>query len=166
MQLAFKKRKAGIELRAYWGPEGAVCGLLSRSLRPGGERHGERPGRSTKGKRFCGSGLSVSHFTSQKGSWLLLVGFPIFHCAFLLFLFQLVEHYSYKPDGLLRVLTVPCQKIGGQMGESWRHWSSVFRVLIMISLILDLACYKFRWEEVLFYLIGKRWWQIAPIIYI
>lgn len=31
--------------------------------------------------------------------------------------FQLVEHYSYKPDGLLRVLTVPCQKIGGQSGE-------------------------------------------------
>lgn len=33
-------------------------------------------------------------------------------------LFQLVEHYSYKPDGLLRVLTVPCQKIGGQTGGS------------------------------------------------
>ncbi|XP_063083321.1 tyrosine-protein kinase SYK isoform X3 [Cavia porcellus] len=29
-------------------------------------------------------------------------------------LWQLVEHYSYKPDGLLRVLTVPCQKIGAQ----------------------------------------------------
>lgn len=37
--------------------------------------------------------------------------------------FQLVEHYSYKPDGLLRVLTVPCQKIGGQTGESLGHWS-------------------------------------------
>uniref|UniRef100_A0A8C9QEG6 Tyrosine-protein kinase SYK n=1 Tax=Spermophilus dauricus TaxID=99837 RepID=A0A8C9QEG6_SPEDA len=33
-------------------------------------------------------------------------------------LWQLVEHYSYKPDGLLRVLTVPCQKIGTQMGET------------------------------------------------
>uniref|UniRef100_A0A452UN95 Tyrosine-protein kinase n=1 Tax=Ursus maritimus TaxID=29073 RepID=A0A452UN95_URSMA len=32
-------------------------------------------------------------------------------------LWQLVEHYSYKPDGLLRVLTVPCQKIGGQTGN-------------------------------------------------
>lgn len=32
-------------------------------------------------------------------------------------LWQLVEHYSYKPDGLLRVLTVPCQKIGVQMGH-------------------------------------------------
>ncbi|XP_019655094.2 tyrosine-protein kinase SYK isoform X3 [Ailuropoda melanoleuca] len=32
-------------------------------------------------------------------------------------LWQLVEHYSYKPDGLLRVLTVPCQKIGGQAGN-------------------------------------------------
>ncbi|XP_032116343.1 tyrosine-protein kinase SYK isoform X4 [Sapajus apella] len=29
-------------------------------------------------------------------------------------LWQLVEHYSYKADGLLRVLTVPCQKIGSQ----------------------------------------------------
>lgn len=37
------------------------------------------------------------------------------------FLFQLVEHYSYKPDGLLRVLTVPCQKIGAQAGEWQRH---------------------------------------------
>ncbi|XP_051027248.1 tyrosine-protein kinase SYK isoform X2 [Acomys russatus] len=32
-------------------------------------------------------------------------------------LWQLVEHYSYKPDGLLRVLTVPCQKIGAQIGN-------------------------------------------------
>ncbi|XP_076795140.1 tyrosine-protein kinase SYK isoform X2 [Arvicanthis niloticus] len=32
-------------------------------------------------------------------------------------LWQLVEHYSYKPDGLLRVLTVPCQKIGAQIGH-------------------------------------------------
>ncbi|XP_060228992.1 tyrosine-protein kinase SYK isoform X3 [Meriones unguiculatus] len=32
-------------------------------------------------------------------------------------LWQLVEHYSYKPDGLLRVLTVPCQKIGAQLGS-------------------------------------------------
>ncbi|XP_036982285.1 tyrosine-protein kinase SYK isoform X3 [Artibeus jamaicensis] len=34
-------------------------------------------------------------------------------------LWQLVEHYSYKPDGLLRVLTVPCQKIGGQTGNNF-----------------------------------------------
>ncbi|XP_006914989.1 tyrosine-protein kinase SYK isoform X2 [Pteropus alecto] len=32
-------------------------------------------------------------------------------------LWQLVEHYSYKADGLLRVLTVPCQKIGEQTGN-------------------------------------------------
>ncbi|XP_029776771.1 tyrosine-protein kinase SYK isoform X5 [Suricata suricatta] len=32
-------------------------------------------------------------------------------------LWQLVEHYSYKADGLLRVLTVPCQKIGGPSGN-------------------------------------------------
>uniref|UniRef100_A0A2K6PUC6 Tyrosine-protein kinase n=1 Tax=Rhinopithecus roxellana TaxID=61622 RepID=A0A2K6PUC6_RHIRO len=37
-------------------------------------------------------------------------------------LWQLVEHYSYKADGLLRVLTVPCQKIGTQ-GEFPRHRS-------------------------------------------
>lgn len=50
----------------------------------------------------------------------LQAGFPHFlplvYGPFLL-PFQLVEHYSYKPDGLLRVLTVPCQKIGGQTGE-------------------------------------------------
>ncbi|XP_010605903.1 tyrosine-protein kinase SYK isoform X1 [Fukomys damarensis] len=33
-------------------------------------------------------------------------------------LWQLVEHYSYKPDGLLRVLTVPCQKIGAQAAHT------------------------------------------------
>uniref|UniRef100_A0A8C5K1U3 Tyrosine-protein kinase n=1 Tax=Jaculus jaculus TaxID=51337 RepID=A0A8C5K1U3_JACJA len=33
-------------------------------------------------------------------------------------LWQLVEHYSYKPDGLLRVLTVPCQKIGARTSDS------------------------------------------------
>lgn len=33
-------------------------------------------------------------------------------------LWQLVEHYSYKPDGLLRVLTVPCQKLGSTTGNS------------------------------------------------
>ncbi|KAK2532902.1 hypothetical protein Q9233_005042 [Columba guinea] len=29
-------------------------------------------------------------------------------------LWQLVEHYSYKPDGLLRVLTIPCPKLGAE----------------------------------------------------
>ncbi|KAM5328909.1 tyrosine-protein kinase SYK isoform 2-T3 [Glossophaga mutica] len=33
-------------------------------------------------------------------------------------LWQLVEHYSYKPDGLLRVLTVPCQKPGDPVGTN------------------------------------------------
>ncbi|NXC48808.1 KSYK kinase, partial [Penelope pileata] len=32
-------------------------------------------------------------------------------------LWQLVEHYSYKPDGLLRVLTVPCPRLGSESGE-------------------------------------------------
>ncbi|XP_034565024.1 tyrosine-protein kinase SYK [Notolabrus celidotus] len=31
-------------------------------------------------------------------------------------LWQLVEHYSYKPDGLLRVLTDPCSRPDGDMG--------------------------------------------------
>ncbi|XP_021104157.1 tyrosine-protein kinase SYK isoform X4 [Heterocephalus glaber] len=43
-------------------------------------------------------------------------------------LWQLVEHYSYKPDGLLRVLTVPCQKIGAQaahpQSSSLATWSA------------------------------------------
>ncbi|XP_029025027.1 tyrosine-protein kinase SYK isoform X2 [Betta splendens] len=32
-------------------------------------------------------------------------------------LWQLVEHYSYKPDGLLRVLTEPCPRPDGEMGR-------------------------------------------------
>ncbi|NXI24878.1 KSYK kinase, partial [Sterrhoptilus dennistouni] len=32
-------------------------------------------------------------------------------------LWQLVEHYSYKPDGLLRVLTIPCPQHGSENGE-------------------------------------------------
>uniref|UniRef100_A0A8C4I3V7 Tyrosine-protein kinase n=1 Tax=Dicentrarchus labrax TaxID=13489 RepID=A0A8C4I3V7_DICLA len=33
-------------------------------------------------------------------------------------LWQLVEHYSYKPDGLLRVLTDPCPRPDGVIGKS------------------------------------------------
>uniref|UniRef100_A0A671Y1R4 Tyrosine-protein kinase SYK n=1 Tax=Sparus aurata TaxID=8175 RepID=A0A671Y1R4_SPAAU len=32
-------------------------------------------------------------------------------------LWQLVEHYSYKPDGLLRVLTDPCPRPDGEIAE-------------------------------------------------
>ncbi|XP_040914963.1 tyrosine-protein kinase SYK isoform X2 [Toxotes jaculatrix] len=32
-------------------------------------------------------------------------------------LWQLVEHYSYKPDGLLRVLTEPCARPDGETGR-------------------------------------------------
>ncbi|KAM7393435.1 hypothetical protein PAMA_008200 [Pampus argenteus] len=32
-------------------------------------------------------------------------------------LWQLVEHYSYKPDGLLRVLTEPCARPDGGIGQ-------------------------------------------------
>uniref|UniRef100_A0A3B4XUZ4 Tyrosine-protein kinase n=1 Tax=Seriola lalandi dorsalis TaxID=1841481 RepID=A0A3B4XUZ4_SERLL len=33
-------------------------------------------------------------------------------------LWQLVEHYSYKPDGLLRVLTEPCPRPDGETGKN------------------------------------------------
>ncbi|XP_073489030.1 tyrosine-protein kinase SYK isoform X3 [Aquarana catesbeiana] len=33
-------------------------------------------------------------------------------------LWQLVEHYSYKPDGLIRALTNPCPRVGGTVSES------------------------------------------------
>ncbi|XP_037340688.2 tyrosine-protein kinase SYK [Pungitius pungitius] len=36
-------------------------------------------------------------------------------------LWQLVEHYSYKPDGLLRVLTEPCPRPNGETGMSGRQ---------------------------------------------
>ncbi|XP_035524120.1 tyrosine-protein kinase SYK-like [Morone saxatilis] len=35
-------------------------------------------------------------------------------------LWQLVEHYSYKPDGLLRVLTDPCPRPDGVIGQIGR----------------------------------------------
>uniref|UniRef100_A0AAQ5YWT5 Tyrosine-protein kinase n=1 Tax=Amphiprion ocellaris TaxID=80972 RepID=A0AAQ5YWT5_AMPOC len=35
-------------------------------------------------------------------------------------LWQLVEHYSYKPDGLLRVLTEPCSRPDGETGKNSR----------------------------------------------
>lgn len=63
-----------------------------------------------------------SRFRDAGGRRLFQEGFPHLCYLWCLWLrpppFQLVEHYSYKPDGLLRVLTVPCQKIGGQTGGS------------------------------------------------
>ncbi|NXJ55647.1 KSYK kinase, partial [Spizaetus tyrannus] len=38
-------------------------------------------------------------------------------------LWQLVEHYSYKPDGLLRVLTIPCPQLGSENGELFLLWA-------------------------------------------
>ncbi|KFO91123.1 Tyrosine-protein kinase SYK [Buceros rhinoceros silvestris] len=40
-------------------------------------------------------------------------------------LWQLVEHYSYKPDGLLRVLTIPCPQLGSENGELLLHEESL-----------------------------------------
>uniref|UniRef100_A0A7N8Y1U3 Tyrosine-protein kinase n=1 Tax=Mastacembelus armatus TaxID=205130 RepID=A0A7N8Y1U3_9TELE len=38
-------------------------------------------------------------------------------------LWQLVEHYSYKPDGLLRVLTHPCQRPDGEINGAICYYS-------------------------------------------
>ncbi|KFV68116.1 Tyrosine-protein kinase SYK [Dryobates pubescens] len=38
-------------------------------------------------------------------------------------LWQLVEHYSYKPDGLLGVLTIPCPRFGSENGRMLTCWN-------------------------------------------
>uniref|UniRef100_A0A8C3AV12 Tyrosine-protein kinase n=1 Tax=Cyclopterus lumpus TaxID=8103 RepID=A0A8C3AV12_CYCLU len=55
-------------------------------------------------------------------------------------LWQLVEHYSYKPDGLLRVLTEPCSRPDGETGK---HAPPHTNVSITPSLFLecDMAIY-------------------------
>ncbi|NXA55858.1 KSYK kinase, partial [Nothocercus julius] len=42
-------------------------------------------------------------------------------------LWQLVEHYSYKPDGLLRVLTIPCSRLGSENGD-WARGGIISRL--------------------------------------
>ncbi|NWS76319.1 KSYK kinase, partial [Crotophaga sulcirostris] len=42
-------------------------------------------------------------------------------------LWQLVEHYSYKPDGLLRVLTTPCPQLGSDNGD-WAGGGIISRI--------------------------------------
>ncbi|NWZ32081.1 KSYK kinase, partial [Asarcornis scutulata] len=42
-------------------------------------------------------------------------------------LWQLVEHYSYKPDGLLRVLTIPCPRLGLESGD-WARGGIISRL--------------------------------------
>ncbi|NWR57296.1 KSYK kinase, partial [Bucorvus abyssinicus] len=42
-------------------------------------------------------------------------------------LWQLVEHYSYKPDGLLRVLTIPCPQLGSENGD-WAGGGIISRI--------------------------------------
>ncbi|XP_059905815.1 tyrosine-protein kinase SYK isoform X5 [Gadus macrocephalus] len=41
----------------------------------------------------------------------------MFNCPRISKIFQLVEHYSYKPDGLLCVLTQPCSRGDGDFGN-------------------------------------------------
>uniref|UniRef100_A0A3Q2C7E3 Tyrosine-protein kinase n=1 Tax=Cyprinodon variegatus TaxID=28743 RepID=A0A3Q2C7E3_CYPVA len=55
-------------------------------------------------------------------------------------LWQLVEHYSYKPDGLLRVLTEPCPRPDGEPGN---HWLSCRTVLIPVGpqLMSNICCF-------------------------
>uniref|UniRef100_A0A3B3Y5D4 Tyrosine-protein kinase n=1 Tax=Poecilia mexicana TaxID=48701 RepID=A0A3B3Y5D4_9TELE len=43
-------------------------------------------------------------------------------------LWQLVEHYSYKPDGLLRVLTEPCPRPDGETGKDRHNWSKFVKI--------------------------------------
>ncbi|NXU77445.1 KSYK kinase, partial [Oreotrochilus melanogaster] len=47
-------------------------------------------------------------------------------------LWQLVEHYSYKPDGLLRVLTIPCPQLGSENED--RKTSRVFPACSTLTL--------------------------------
>lgn len=69
-----------------------------------------------------GATLKAQQSVSSSQSLFLCFLTLLFTTLSYFFLFQLVEHYSYKADGLLRVLTVPCQKIGTQ-GEFPRHRS-------------------------------------------
>lgn len=83
-------------------------------------RHEDGPGRPPKEAHFLVQGCPQVAFQGCRGRRGSRKDSPI-SCLWCLWLcppFQLVEHYSYKPDGLLRVLTVPCQKIGGQTGGS------------------------------------------------
>ncbi|NXW77418.1 KSYK kinase, partial [Hirundo rustica] len=45
-------------------------------------------------------------------------------------LWQLVEHYSYKPDGLLRVLTIPCPQHASENGELFLLFLYVLKNMI------------------------------------
>ncbi|NXC00303.1 KSYK kinase, partial [Orthonyx spaldingii] len=61
-------------------------------------------------------------------------------------LWQLVEHYSYKPDGLLRVLTIPCPQHGSENGELFLLFLYVCRFSICLvggGIISRLKSYTF-----------------------
>ncbi|KFV86218.1 Tyrosine-protein kinase SYK [Struthio camelus australis] len=48
-------------------------------------------------------------------------------------LWQLVEHYSYKPDGLLRVLTIPCPRLGSENGELFLLFAYYIPIMCIYS---------------------------------
>lgn len=53
---------------------------------------------------------------------------------------QLVEHYSYKPDGLLRVLTEPCSRPEGETGNNAHRHDHEFTVSEHNPLTLEPGC--------------------------
>uniref|UniRef100_A0A7N6F9G6 Tyrosine-protein kinase n=1 Tax=Anabas testudineus TaxID=64144 RepID=A0A7N6F9G6_ANATE len=55
-------------------------------------------------------------------------------------LWQLVAHYSYKPDGLLRVLTEPCPRPDGEIGKNIYIYLSVCPLPPPSSLYAALPC--------------------------
>uniref|UniRef100_A0A3Q3QSC0 Tyrosine-protein kinase SYK n=1 Tax=Monopterus albus TaxID=43700 RepID=A0A3Q3QSC0_MONAL len=54
---------------------------------------------------------------------------------------QLVEHYSYKPDGLLRVLTEPCPRPDGDIGKI-SHLSSNMVISPSEAMPMDTEVYE------------------------
>uniref|UniRef100_A0A3P9NA06 Tyrosine-protein kinase n=1 Tax=Poecilia reticulata TaxID=8081 RepID=A0A3P9NA06_POERE len=61
-------------------------------------------------------------------------------------LWQLVEHYSYKPDGLLRVLTEPCPRPDGETGKDRHNWSKFVNISLTKSHLFR-ALFSFEFSE-------------------
>uniref|UniRef100_A0AAQ4PG21 Tyrosine-protein kinase n=1 Tax=Gasterosteus aculeatus aculeatus TaxID=481459 RepID=A0AAQ4PG21_GASAC len=51
-------------------------------------------------------------------------------------LWQLVEHYSYKPDGLLRVLTEPCPRPHGETGKKPANTNQTYKTNVSSLFLL------------------------------
>uniref|UniRef100_A0A4W4H013 Tyrosine-protein kinase n=1 Tax=Electrophorus electricus TaxID=8005 RepID=A0A4W4H013_ELEEL len=57
-------------------------------------------------------------------------------------LWQLVEHYSYKPDGLLRVLTEPCPRPDGSNVSSKSGWMDGWMDGLIKAMPMDTEVYE------------------------